>query len=56
VCKRKSNATLPTLSNESICLTSVIDAMEIREVSITAIQGDFMQADIDAFVHVRIAG
>jgi hypothetical protein len=43
----------PTIANESIFLTAVIDAYKGRDVAIVDVPGAFMQADMDELVHVR---
>ena len=52
----KEEASSPTVSIESIMLTSVIDALEGRHVATADIPGAFMQADMDEVVHMRLAG
>eukprot|EP00934_Nitzschia_sp_Nitz4_P007040 Nitzschia sp. Nitz4//scaffold878_size764//131//703//NITZ4_009335-RA/size764-processed-gene-0.2-mRNA-1//-1//CDS//3329559307//7030//frame0 len=50
------DARSPTVSNESVFLTAVIDAKEGREVAVVDVPGAFMQADMDELVHVRLVG
>jgi Reverse transcriptase (RNA-dependent DNA polymerase) len=50
----KEEASSPTVSIESIVLTSVIDTLEGRHVA--DIPGAFLQADMDEVVHMRLAG
>ena len=52
----KEEASSPTVSIESIMLTSVIDALEGRHVATADIPGAFMQADMDEVVHMRLVG
>ena len=52
----KEEATAPTVSTEAVFLTTVIDALENREVAVLDVPGAFMQADIDELVHVRFTG
>jgi Reverse transcriptase (RNA-dependent DNA polymerase) len=52
----KEEASSPTVSIESIMLTSVIDALEGRHVATADIPGAFMQADMDETVHMRLVG
>ena len=52
----KEDASLPTVAVESVMLTSVIDAMENRDVATVDIPGAFMQADMDEEVNVKIGG
>jgi hypothetical protein len=52
----KEDAASPTVSNESVFITAVIDAMEDREVAVADLPGAFMQADMDTLVHVRFVG
>ena len=37
-------------------LTSIIDALENRDVAIVDVPGAFVQADMDELVHVRFTG
>ena len=41
---------------ESVMISSVIDALEKRDVSILDISGAFMQADMDEIVHIKFEG
>jgi hypothetical protein len=50
----KEDASSPTVSIESIMLTSVIDALEGRHVATADFPGAFMQADIDEVLHMRL--
>ncbi|MDG7001629.1 MAG: hypothetical protein JRN15_21230, partial [Nitrososphaerota archaeon] len=52
----KEDAASPTVANEAVFLTAVIDAMEGREVAVFDVPGAFMQADMDELVHVRFTG
>jgi Reverse transcriptase (RNA-dependent DNA polymerase) len=52
----KEEASSPTVSIESIMLTSVIDALEGRHVATADIPGAFMQVEMDEVVHMRLAG
>ena len=52
----KEESTAPTVCTEALFLTTVIDALEGREVAVLDIPGAFMQADIDELVHVRFTG
>jgi Reverse transcriptase (RNA-dependent DNA polymerase) len=52
----KEDASSPTISTEAVFLTSVIDALENRDVAIVDVPGAFMQADMDELVHVRFTG
>jgi hypothetical protein len=63
--KKKRNGTIkgrgcadgrPTVSIESVMLTSVIDAAEGRDVATVDIPGAFMQADMDDTVHMKLEG
>jgi hypothetical protein len=47
---------LPTVATESVFLTTVIDALEGRDVAVLDVPGAFMQADMDKLVHVRFTG
>ena len=44
------------VSTEAVFLTTVIDALENREVAVLDVPGAFMQVDIDELVHVRFTG
>jgi hypothetical protein len=52
----KEDASAPTVTIESIMLSSTIDAMKERDVTTVDIPGAFMQADIDEVVHVKFEG
>ena len=52
----KEDATSPTVATEAVFLTSVIDALENREVAVFDVPGAFMQADMDELVHVWFTG
>jgi hypothetical protein len=43
----------PTVSNEAMLLTAMIDAIENRDVAVVDIPGAFIQVDMDELVHVR---
>jgi hypothetical protein len=43
----------PTVPNEEMLLTAMIDAIENRDVAVVDIPGAFMQVDMDDLVHVR---
>jgi hypothetical protein len=51
----KEDASAPTVSIEAVMLSSVIDAMEGRDVATVDIPGAFMQADIHVKFEVKIA-
>jgi hypothetical protein len=52
----KSSASLPTVATESVFLTSVIDALENREVAVLDVPGAFMQVDMKELVHMHLTG
>jgi hypothetical protein len=52
----KEDASSPTVAIESVMLSSVIDAMEGRDVATVDIPGAFMQADMDDLVHMKLEG
>jgi hypothetical protein len=52
----KDDTSSPTVSIESVMLTSVIDATEGRDVVTVDIPGAFMQADMDDTVHMKLEG
>jgi Reverse transcriptase (RNA-dependent DNA polymerase) len=52
----KEDASSPTISTEAVFLTSIIDALENRDVAIFDVPGAFMQADMDEHVHVFFTG
>ena len=54
--KSKSETSSPTIHTESLFLSSIIDAMERRNVATVDIPGAFMQADIDEIIHVKLVG
>eukprot|EP00934_Nitzschia_sp_Nitz4_P008987 Nitzschia sp. Nitz4//scaffold353_size16344//11151//16190//NITZ4_008865-RA/size16344-processed-gene-0.13-mRNA-1//1//CDS//3329548925//8977//frame0 len=53
---RREDATSPTVANESVFITAVIDGAENREVAVVDVPGAFMQAEMDELVHVRLTG
>jgi hypothetical protein len=55
-CTTREDAASPTVATESIFLTTVIDALEGRDVPVLNVPGTFMQADMDELVHVRFTG
>jgi hypothetical protein len=52
----KEDASSPTVAIESVMLTSIVDAMEGRDVATVEIPEEFMQADIDEVVYMKISG
>jgi Reverse transcriptase (RNA-dependent DNA polymerase) len=54
--KTKDETSSPTVKNEALFLTCLIDAIEDRHVLVCDIPGAFMQADIDEVVHVKMDG
>ena len=52
----KEDTTSPTVSTESIMLTSIIDAEENRDVAVTDIPGAYLHADMEGEVVVRFSG
>jgi Reverse transcriptase (RNA-dependent DNA polymerase) len=50
------DAASPTVATESVFLTTVIDALEERDVAMIDVPGAFMQADMDELVHVHFTG
>ena len=52
----KEDVTSPTVSVESVLITSVIDAFERRHVATTDIPGAYLTADMDDFVTMRFEG
>jgi Reverse transcriptase (RNA-dependent DNA polymerase)/Zinc knuckle len=52
----KEEASSPTVANESVLLSCVIDAREDRDVAIIDIPGAFMHSDMDEVVHMRLEG
>jgi hypothetical protein len=52
----REDAASPTVATESVFLTTVIDALEGRDVAVLDVPGAFMQADMDELVHVRFTG
>ena len=52
----KADASAPTVSIESVLLSSVIDAKEGRDIAIIDIPGAFMQADMEDMVHMKLEG
>ena len=47
---------MPTMANEAMFLTAVINALEGREVVVFDVPGAFMQANMDELVHIRLTG
>jgi hypothetical protein len=52
----REDAASPTVATESVFLTTVIDALEGRDVAVIDVPGAFMQADMDELVQVRFTG
>jgi hypothetical protein len=52
----REDAASPTVATESVFLTTVIDALEGRDVAVIDMPGAFMQADMDELVHIRFTG
>jgi hypothetical protein len=52
----KEDASSPTVSIESVMISTVIDAKERRDVATIDIPGAFMQADMDDIVHMKLEG
>eukprot|EP00934_Nitzschia_sp_Nitz4_P008823 Nitzschia sp. Nitz4//scaffold544_size3429//46//666//NITZ4_009268-RA/size3429-processed-gene-0.4-mRNA-1//-1//CDS//3329554276//8813//frame0 len=53
---QKEDAASPTVSNEAVFITAVIDGAEGRHVAVVDVPGAFMQADMDELVLMRITG
>mmetsp|Transcript_25421 Transcript_25421/g.38550 ORF Transcript_25421/g.38550 Transcript_25421/m.38550 type:complete len:168 (+) Transcript_25421:1986-2489(+) len=54
--KTKEETSSPTIHIESLFLTSIIDALEGREVVTLDKPGAFMQVEIDELIHVKLEG
>ena len=52
----KEESTSPTISTETVFLTTVIDAWENRKVGVLDVTVAFMQVDMDELVHVQFEG
>ena len=52
----KEDASSPTVTLESVMITSAIDAKEGRDVATVDIPGAFMQAEMDELVYMKIEG
>jgi hypothetical protein len=52
----KEETSSPTVTTEGLFLSCIIDAKEGRDVATADIPGAFMQADMNAVVHVRLTG
>jgi hypothetical protein len=52
----KETVSSPTVAIESVFITSVIDAMENRNIATVDVPGAFMQVDMDEIVHMRLEG
>jgi hypothetical protein len=52
----KEDASLPTVSIESVMLTSIIEASKKRDIATVDVPGAFLQADMDEIVHMKITG
>ena len=52
----KSEAASPTVSVEAVFITSVIDALEMRDVGVADIPGAYLHADADENILVRFDG
>jgi hypothetical protein len=54
--KDKSETSSPTVMTQSVFLTSVIDAMERRNVMTIDVPGAFMHSDMDELIHIKLEG
>ena len=54
--KSKEETSSPTISLESVFLTSIIDSLKDRDVITCDIPGAFMQTDMDELIHVKLEG
>ena len=54
--KTKEETSSPTVTIESLFLTSMVDARERRKVITVDIPGAFMQAEVDKLIHVKLEG
>ena len=54
--KTKEETSSPTVKNESLFISCLIDAIKRRHIIVCDIPGAFMQADIDELVHVKLDG
>jgi hypothetical protein len=52
----KEETSSPTVTTEGLFLSCIIDAKEGRDVATADIPGAFMQADMNAVVHVQLTG
>lgn len=52
----KDTTSSPTVATKSVFLTSIIDALEHRDVATVDIPGAFMQSGQDETVHVHLTG
>jgi hypothetical protein len=50
------DAMAPTVTTAAVFITSVIDAMEKREVAVVDIPGAFMKAEMDELVYMKLTG
>lgn len=54
--KTKEETSSPTMTTESVLLSCTLDAYKHHDVATCDIAGEFMQADVDELIHIRIAG
>jgi hypothetical protein len=52
----REDAMAPTVTTAAVFITSVIDAMEKREVAVVDIPGAYMQAEMDELVYMKLTG
>ena len=52
----KCGTASPTVTNEALKISLVIDAVEGRKVAISDVPGAFLQADVNDIVHIKVTG
>ena len=52
----REDAASPTMSTETVFMTTLMDAMEGHEVAVVDIPGAFMQVDMDVGAYMQIDG
>lgn len=52
----KGAATFPTAALELVIITSVIDALEMRDAAINNILGAFLNGNMEELVHMKLEG
>ena len=52
----KEETASPTMSNDAMIMTLIIDTMEGRDVAVANVKGAYLLADMDDFVVLKMVG